>query len=216
MARVAALAFCLLCSPVRASGPRAPALDGGQSEAFRSWFVRIVLEQFRQGPSPRWVHRDCAGLVRFAAYEALKDHDHAWRKAGGMEGPFPPEVQVREDQKRLLNRWRLPGAKGGAGGEEGPFASAIALIQENSGFVSKDINEARAGDLLFFDQGEDQHLMVWTGPRIAYHKGRTEGEDTGLRSVTPSELMVWKDTRWHPSVENPNFIGVYRFSFLSR
>ena len=59
-------------------------LDTAQSAAFRAWFVRIVGEQLRQGPSPRWTHQDCAGLVRFAVNEALRTHDHGWLKANGL------------------------------------------------------------------------------------------------------------------------------------
>jgi len=53
-------------------------LDAQQTPVFRRWLVRIVQEQLRQGPSPRWYQQDCAGLVRFAANEALKPHDARW------------------------------------------------------------------------------------------------------------------------------------------
>ena len=32
----------------------ADALTADQSSVFRAWFVRIVNEQLRQGPTPRW------------------------------------------------------------------------------------------------------------------------------------------------------------------
>ena len=85
-------------------------LDYKQSEAFRSWFTRIVSEQLRQGPSPRWEHKDCAGLVRFGVYESMKKHDATWLKANGISNVWlPPEIELKESQVNLLNTWILPG-----------------------------------------------------------------------------------------------------------
>ena len=186
-------------------------LDAAQSAAFRAWFVRIVGEQLRQGPSPRWTHQDCAGLVRFAVNEALRTHDHGWLKANGLSNRYlPPELHLTPEQQGLRNRWKQ--WQGGSG----PFVTAIGLIQDNSIFVAKDLNQASPGDLLFFDQGEDQHLMIWMGGYIAYHRGSASKTDNGLRAVSVNQLLNWKDTRWQPKLDNPNFIGLFRFSFLSR
>lgn len=187
-----------------------PILDYQQSRAFRSWFVRIVAEQFRQGPWPRWFQRDCAGLVRFAVYEAFKSHNEAWLQANRIsDRHLPPEVKLSPDQKIISEGWRQIRSH-----ERSAYASAIVIIQENSRFVSKDMNQALPGDLLFFDQGEDQHLMIWMGSYIAYHTGRESEKNTGLRKYSLNDFMNWKDTRWQPRFENPNFIGIYRFSFL--
>lgn len=186
-------------------------LDEAQSAAFRAWFVRIVGEQLRQGPSPRWTQQDCAGLVRFAVNETLRTHDHVWLKANGVSNRYlPPELKLTPAQKTLRNRWKQ------FDGGSGPFVTAIGLMQDNSRFVSKDLNQASPGDLLFFDQGEDQHLMIWTGSYIAYHRGSATQHDNGLRAVSVNQLLNWKDTRWQPRIDNPNFIGIFRFSFLSR
>src|SRR6266487_3928245 len=79
---LAALAAAVLWSaPAGAlTGEPAPPvrLDPRQSTVLRAWVVRIVAEQLRQGPTPRWSHRDCAGLVRFAVREALRPHDAQW------------------------------------------------------------------------------------------------------------------------------------------
>jgi uncharacterized protein YfaT (DUF1175 family) len=123
---------------------------------------------------------------------------------------LPPEVKISGEQALLLNSWKLVGQD-----QAGPFVPAIGIIQENSDFVSKDINQAKRGDLLFFDQGEDQHLMIWMGSYVAYHTGTTTPTDNGLRIVALDKLMNWKDSRWQPKIENPNFIGVFRLSFLS-
>jgi uncharacterized protein YfaT (DUF1175 family) len=187
-----------------------PQLDGRQAAAFRAWMVRIVGEQLRQGPSPRWVQQDCASLVRFAVREALAVHDGRWLRANGLSNRWlPPEVELTPEQAGLGRTWTAFGGQG-----RSAFVTAIGLIQDNSRFLSKDINQALAGDLLFFDQGEDQHLMVFMGDYIAYHRGSSSAKDNGLRAVSLDQLMHWQDTRWQPRIDNPNFIGIFRLSFL--
>lgn len=77
-------------------------LNVEQSGLFRAWFVRIAQEQLRQGPSPRWYQQDCAGLVRFAANEALKVHDSKWLKSNGLSNQYlPPEMTLTPEQRQL-------------------------------------------------------------------------------------------------------------------
>ncbi|MEK1906913.1 MAG: DUF1175 family protein [Pseudomonas sp.] len=201
----------VLVSQVLPATEQAPALDVEQSQVFRAWFVRIAQEQLRQGPSPRWQQQDCAGLVRFAANEALKVHDAGWLRANGLSNRFlPPELELSPAQRQLAQQWQQ------GGGKVGPYVNAIKLIQYNSQLIGRDLNQARPGDLMFFDQGDDQHLMIWMGRNIAYHTGTTTQTDNGMRSVSLQQLMTWKDTRWIPDESNPNFIGVYRLHFLRR
>ncbi len=186
-------------------------LDAEQSRRFRAWFVLLVAEQLRQGPNPRWQHRDCAGLVRFAVDESFSSHDAAWRRNNSLqERRLPPELALSPQQTQWRQRWRH------IDGSIGAFATAFAMVQENSIFVSRDINQAQPGDLLFFDQGEDQHLMIWMGNYIAYHTGTRRRHDTGLRAVGVQQMLAWRDVRWQPRNDNPNFIGVFRLRFLSR
>ncbi|WP_168792164.1 DUF1175 domain-containing protein [Paraburkholderia aromaticivorans] len=197
-----------------AASPDPDALSPQQSAAFRAWFARIVDQQMRRGPTPRWTQRDCAGLVRFAVGETLRPHDTRWLRANGMTSladtsSMPPELQLSASQRTIANRWTQ------LDGSTGAYASAIALIQRNSRFVSKDVNQALPGDLLFFDQGDDQHLMIWLDRYIAYHTGTVTPTDTGLRAVAVSDLMQWKDSRWQPLDGNPNFVGVFRLDFLT-
>jgi len=197
-----------------AATPDPDRLTPRQSAAFRAWFARIVDQQLRRGPTPRWTQRDCAGLVRFAVGETLKPHDGKWLRANGMTSladtsSMPPELQLSASQRTIANRWTQ------LDGSTGAYASAIALIQRNSRFVSKDVNQALPGDLLFFDQGDDQHLMIWLDRYIAYHTGTVTPTDTGLRAVAVSDLMQWKDSRWQPRDGNPNFVGVFRLDFLT-
>jgi uncharacterized protein YfaT (DUF1175 family) len=188
-----------------------PQLTQPQSRAFRAWMVRIVGEQVARGPSPRWHHRDCAGLVRFAVNESLAAHDARWMRANGMrsDSGLPPELELTHKQASLRNRWVQ------TGGTVGHFVTAIALVQNNSRFVAREVSQALPGDLLFYDQGDMQHLMVWMGASIAYHTGTVTPDDNGLRTVGIRQLMNWKDTRWQPAANNPNFAGVYRLMFLS-
>ena len=173
--------------------------------------LRIVSAQLEQGPSPRWQHRDCAGLVRFAVNEALTVHDAKWLRANGIDTDrqLPPELGITPAQAALRNRWVQ------TGGGVGNYVSAIALVQNNSRVIARELTQAQPGDLLFFDQGDEQHLMVWMGSRIAYHTGTVTPTDNGLRSVHVQQLKTWKDTRWQPAVDNPNFAGVFRLAFLS-
>lgn len=188
----------------------AASLSKEQSRAFRAWFVRIVDAQFANGPTPRWSQRDCAGLVRFAVAESLREHDAKWLQANSIGGSVPPALDLREPQRALRHNWRL------ADGSQSAYVGALELIQENTHFVSKDINHAQPGDLLLFDQGDDQHLMIWTGRYIAYHTGSAAHQDDGLRAASIQDLMSWRDTRWQPTTHNPNFAGIYRLRFLAR
>ncbi len=219
-----------ICLPARALMAENPPLEaagllsGEQSDLFRAWMTLIVADQVRRGPSPRWYHRDCAGLARFAVTESLRVHDQRWRKNNGFEGKrLPPELDLLPEQREHLKTWAT------IEGDRQAFVTAIALIQKNSRFISKETVHARPGDLLFFDQGEDQHLMIWMGSWIAYHTGQPppipaksgkdetqQPVDNGLRAVAPAQLMQWKDTRWRISENNPNFVGFYRLAFLSR
>lgn len=186
-------------------------LTPDESRIFRQWFLLTVNEQTYKTPNPRWVQRDCAGLVRFAVQETTRTHDEKWMSANSIPRQnLPPELEIPENLKNELSHWAVPGEQG-----KSTFVQAYALIQENTIFVSKDLNQARPGDLLFYDQGDDQHLMIWTGRSLAYHTGSEADKNKPIKVVHPKELMQWKDTRWKPDFQNPNYLGVYRFAFLS-
>lgn len=188
-----------------------PAFTPEQSRIVRAWITRIIHAQIENQPTPRWQQRDCAGLVRFAVAEALRDHDEKWRRANGLDGQaLPPDLVLSAPQRELRHRWRL------ADGSTSAYVGALELVQENSQFVSKNWNLAQAGDLFLFDQGDEQHLMVWMGRYVAYHTGTVSKGDNGLRAVPIQKLLQWRDTRWQPVQNNPNFLGVYRLAFLSR
>lgn len=177
-------------------------------EAFRAWMTLLIQAQLERGPTPRWQQRDCAGLVRFAVAEALRPHDLAWRRANGLASrPTPPDV-ADPAAATLRHAWRR------ADGSQGAYASALDMVQANTRAVGRALHQAAPGDLLFYDQGDDQHLMVWLGRYVAYHTGSVRPGDDGLRAVRAAELARWRDTRWRPVAENPNFAGIYRLDFL--
>jgi hypothetical protein len=209
-----ALAACAWSAPAWAltAGPEpAVRLDPRRSAIARAWMVRVVEEQLRQGPTPRWFHRDCAGLVRFAVGETLRPHDAKWLAANGLSArALPPEVPLSDAERAALRGFTRDD------GTRGPFVTADTLVRRNSVFVARDVNLAEPGALLFFDQGDDAHLMVWMGRYAAYHTGTETRTDNGLRVATFHQLMHAKDTRWRPEPGNPNFVGVFRLAFLSR
>lgn len=211
------LAALLAPSLVSASGSRtsapartaAPVLDRAQSQHFREWMTVLIHTQIERGPTPRWTHRDCAGLVRFAVAESLREHDVAWKRANGLTGTrVPPDLDA-QTAAPLRNAWRR------VDGTRAAFVGALELVQENTRFVSRELAQAAPGDLLFYDMGDEQHLMVWMGAYVAYHTGHIDAHDNGLRAIRPGQLLAWNDTRWRPAAENPNFTGLHRLDFLS-
>ncbi|MDR0996042.1 MAG: DUF1175 family protein [Zoogloeaceae bacterium] len=215
MNRRAFLAFCsglplaAFALPGRFEA-EAPMLDPEQSRAVRAWIAFLADEQIRR-PSPRWTHRDCASLVRFCVAEALACHDEAWRQSMGLANHrLPPDLVPEVTAQTLRHRWWRPD------GSTGAYVSALGLVQENSRFVGKSLNQLETADLLFFDQGQSQHLMLWTGRRIVYHTGSAPTPtDDGLRAISPAQLLAWPDNRWRPVADNPNFAGIFALGFLS-
>ncbi len=208
---VLGLFSCLLMTMTSSESLGTVLLAKNQIKTFRSWLVTIIEDQISRGPNPRWGQRDCAGLLRFAVHEALESHDLSWRKANGFLGkPLPAELVLTTGEKAEFKNWRLANQK------SAPFARAITIIQQNADFLGKSPDLVDAGDLLFFDQGDAQHVMIWTGPRIVYHNGaKAKPNDNGLRAVTFANLLNWPDSRWRPTPSNPNFIGFFRLHFLN-
>ena len=147
--------------------------------------------------------------MRFAVAESLRAHDLAWKRANGLLGVrVPPDLDAASGAG-LRNVWRR------ADGSRGAFVGALELVQQNTRFESRQLMQAAPADLLLFDFGDEQHLMVWMGSYLAYHTGHVEAGDNGLRALRPAQLFGWKDTRWRPSADNPNFAGVHRLDFLA-
>jgi uncharacterized protein len=196
-------------------------VTGADRDAFRSWFVRIASSQFLKR-TYGWnrKERDCAGLIRFAYREALRKHDAEWQRRYGIiiDKNLPdiqrfhyPDIPVIGDR---LFRVRADGDFAGA---FAAFADTGTLLALNTVLVGRDLQEARAGDILFFYNelnGEaPYHSMIVADNdggevTVIYHTG------TGdiLKMVPVSYL---KNSRlFYPAPWNRVFLGVYRFRIL--
>ena len=201
---------------------RAELSDRKDREAFRKWFTAIAEAQF-YAPDRRWaeVHRDCAGLIRFAYKEALRKHDRQW--LSGIEylhRPAQGDVRRYNYPEVPVLGERVFRAKPGAyrPGDDiqndfSPAASARVLWEHNTVLVGREIEDARPGDLLFFRDPErhtwPMHSMILLDGRLVYHTG-----DEEVRLVTLAEINSHRDDRWHVRRDNPHFLGFYRWKIL--
>ncbi len=190
--------------------------------AFRAWFVRIAEAQFVSS-SYAWRddERDCSGLIRFAYREALKRHDSDWQQRLGLpiDKNLPDVQRFQYPDVPVLGTRIFRVGKGPENFAE--FAEAAYLASFHTQYVSKDIADALAGDVLFyFDAANVEfpyHSMIVTAPAreagdvmIVYHTG---GE-AGLKRVPADYLLGSPDPAWQPAPENENFLGVHRFAIL--
>ena len=186
-------------------------------EAFRGWFCYLAEAQFYRLPSelPREI-TDCSALLRYAYREGLRTHDGDWLRAQGLINP-PLLGDVREV--------RYPNTPLGASLfriREGPlapasfgqFADAKTLMRWNTHFVARDLRQARPGDLLFFDDAQSFHSMIYLGAHVVYHTGPQSGGPGEIRRPSIPELMRFPEPRWRPVEGNSNFLGVFRWNIL--
>lgn len=218
---------------------------------FRQWFTAIAEMQFHE-ISDSWTQeqRDCAGLVRFAIRESLRRHDRAWFKTvRGLTHPVAPDVRAFKLDSGLLGE-KLFRTDYGAfqesdldNGKFSEFADARTLKNFNVTFISKDRDQAQAGDLLFFHQPWVQrfpfHVMIFLGEAryesenahdwVVYHTGnaphqgpaRAAGanpengvDEDAIRKVRLSVLDYHPNRKWRPVPQNPNFLGFFRLKIL--
>ncbi len=205
-------------------------------EVFRRWFAAIAAAQYYQA-DPAWpaVHRDCAGLLRFAYKEALKSHDQRWRARRG----YLPDASMGDVKKYRYPSVPLLGERlfRVAAGRFDPSAdvakdfavtaSAKWLLAQN--VVPISAAHASVGDLLFFEDsdasGMSFHTMVYLadledvpGARdwVVYHTG-PDATANGpahlgtVRKVRLSQLLEHPDEKWRPRADNPYFLGFYRW-----
>lgn len=206
--------------------------------AFVRWFTTIAEAQsHRLDDAWARVHHDCAGLVRFAYREALKAHDDGWLKRRRFLSAINhPDVRaVRYPDLPFMGD--LPFSKRGrafapelAPAEQFTAApDAQTLWQANSRFVSRSVADARAGDLLFYRVPYGQHTRMHTmiilgettganhtapGRRVVYHTGARAEDGGEVRQVSLQALASHPDMDWHPSPDNPRFLGVYRLNLI--
>ncbi len=206
-------------------------------ENFRQWFTGIAEMQFYE-MSKAWnaEQRDCSGLVRFAWRESLRKHDSVWfQKMGASYDQIASDVNAYDLERGLLGE-KLFRTNSGAfkeadisDGSFSEFADARTLKSFNSIFVSRNREEAKPGDLLFYYQPWVQkypyHVMIYLGqPReaaegagdwVVYHTGASPIDEGAVKKVRLAVLDHHPDPRWRPIENNKNFLGFYRLKILN-
>jgi len=206
-------------------------------ENFRRWFTWIAEMQFYK-LSDEWnsEQRDCAGLVRFAWRESLRTHDRPWyRRMGENYDPVASDVTVNLTSEPLREKLfrTAPGTYSPndvANGKFSEFADAQTLKMFNATFVSRDREQARPGDLLFFHQPWVQkypyHVIIFLGEArlasegardwVVYHTGASPADAGTVKKVRLAVLDQHPNKRWRPIQSNPNFLGFYRLKILNQ
>ena len=208
-------------------------------ESFRRWFSLIAEYQaFRQPAEVPAEINDCAALLRYSYRNSLRAHDSAWTRETGITPPSDPGSIAQYSYPftplgPALFRVQ-PGIADAADlrpGAFAEFADAKTLKSFNTHFISRDLRDARPGDLLFYRQleiDEPYHSMIyvgqsrligepisdWRGAVVVYHTGPIGGAPGEMRRVTIAELLNHPSPRWRPVAGNSNFLGVYRWNIL--
>jgi uncharacterized protein len=208
-------------------------------DAFRRWFAVIAeyqaLRPDKELPSEI---NDCATLIRYSYRNALHGHDEAWFQETQLHpaealpsvGKYGyPRTPLGAALFRVKPGVYAPGdERNGAFAE---FADAKTLRSLNTFLVSRDIRQARPGDLVFYfqlEQGSPFHSMIFIGrshwpvegesPQVddivVYHTGPAGKKPGEMRRVRVEELLHHPSPRWRPVEGNSNFLGVYRWNIL--
>lgn len=189
--------------------------------AFRRWFVAIALGQLTH-LDDGWQDRDCAGMLRYCFREALKRHDNRWLRSRRwlVSAAIPDVAKYSYPNVPVLGTRVFNAGQRDANDDEfHAFAEAARLKDNAMVFVSRDANEAQAGDVVFYlNDTRSQwpyHVMIYAGNGVTvYHTG-PDGDSAGIvKRMTLSQLAAHPDRRWHPVSANPYFLGFYRWRIL--
>jgi uncharacterized protein len=208
-------------------------------DAFRRWFAVIAeYEALRPDKELPPEINDCAALIRYSYRNALHGHDETWFQETQLRPPeaLPsvgkygyPHTPLGAGLFRVKPGVYVPGDERNSAFAE--FADAKTLKSLNTFFVSRDIRQARSGDLLFYfqlEQGSPFHSMIFIGrsqwlvegesPQVddivVYHTGPAGRKPGEMRRVSVEELLHHPSPRWRPVEGNSNFLGVYRWNIL--
>jgi uncharacterized protein len=199
-------------------------------ENFCGWFSAVAESQFYiKSESWEEINQNCSGLVVFAFKEALKKHDNVWLK----KNKFAAKRNIADITKYnypevpLLGENIFRTAKGTfqigdlSNDKFSKTANVNNLLNFNLTFAGKDKSVIKKGDVIFyntFDNSEmPYHSMIYIGDGdyLIYHTGPLPGNKLGeVRKVTFDNLMKHPDSRWHPTKDNPNYLGIYRWNIL--
>jgi uncharacterized protein len=200
--------------------------------AFREWSTMLADTAASLPPDdlPHEIN-DSASLLRWCYKNALNTHDVPWLATVPLDTmPLLPSVTQYAYPLTGLgsNYFRVrPGPFTEydlANGSFSVFADAQPLWQFNTFLVSRDIQTARPGDLLFYrhlQQGQPYPAMVLTGKDHAFAVYGTAPDGFGIggvrgtvHRVTVQNLLQNPDPLWRPIAGNDNFLGVYRWNIL--
>jgi hypothetical protein len=210
--------------------------DPDDQQAFRRWFTFLAEAQYFEAPERRPAEiADCAALIRYAYREALRLHDGNWATGAHLPVvPATPSVAKYQYPFTPLAADLLRVKAGGfqpadlAAGAFAQFADAKTLQLRNTHFVTRDLDRAQPGDLLFYRQASDHmpfHSMIYLGASqiskdagryLVYHTGPDAGGPGEIRRPTLDELRRFPEPDWRPLPDNPRFLGVFRWNILRK
>lgn len=203
--------------------------------SFREWFCIIAESQFYK-PSDVWfdVHKDCAGLVEFSYREALKRHGREWAKnfkflsdfnADDTRGYYYPNTPFLG--KRIFRVTDGPFNARQVQRDFSPTANGSAIRLHCMELVSRNVSDARKGDILFFFHDDNlkmpSHSMIYINDRasvdpldgyLIYHTGPGDNTQGIIKKVLLRDLLRHPDPSWRPAYGNRSFLGVYRWKIL--
>jgi len=196
-------------------------------QAFRAWFIELAERAAASTDKLPPEIVDCASLLRYAYREALVRHDDKWYAQFAAE-QMPPLQSIAQ--------WSYPNSPLGrelfrtrrgryepeqsTDGTFSQFADAKTLMTANAFPVSRRVEDARPGDIIFYrqlEQDSEYHSMILTGERgewVVYHTGPIGAGKGEMRRMLLADLLRHPDVRWRPVPDNSNFLGVYRWKIL--
>lgn len=204
----------------------------GDRRAFTAWFSFLAEAMYaRETASLPSAVSDCAGLLRFCFVESLRRHDTPWARSLGL--PFlPPAGRVeRFEYPRTTPRGPRVFQTSASDADWAEFADAQTLMRHNAHPLTRDLQQAEPGDLLFYEQlgaRSPYHCMLFLGPSrleddagpfAVYHTGPSHpagvpAEPGEVRRPTVEQLLAHPAPEWRPVEGNPNFLGVFRWNLL--
>jgi uncharacterized protein len=210
--------------------------DPDDQRAFRRWFTFLAEMQYFEAADRRPAEIvDCAALIRYAYREALRTHDGNWAtEVHLLVAPGIPSVTKYQYPYTPLGAGIFRVKPGGFQATDlntggfAQFADAKTLQLRNTHFVTRDLDHAQPGDLIFYRQDSDHmpfHSMIYLGASqiqkdggryLVYHTGPDADSPGEIRRPTIDELRHFPDPDWRPLPDNPRFLGVYRWNILRK
>ena len=193
---------------------------------FLDWFAAIAEAQYTN-ISPDWdvKYQDCSGLLRYAFIETLKAKTPQWyTKFSYLSVNLSPVRSLSYPLPKLSRSvFRIsPGSYQVEDVRKGHLvglASAEEIMHYATVLLGRNLAQAQRGDMLFFAhplaEGSGYHSMVYLGnSMIVYHTGLTPNEGGEVRLLSLDTLSRHPDKYWHPKLENPHFLGFFRWKIV--